>query len=234
MLTFLRKRQSSFQTAALAITVAAAVGMADSFYLVLEYLEVLLHPGEPTPCTVNTLVSCTLTVQGAWGHYFPGVPNPLFGMLWYAGAATYGATRLLGAEFAKKSRTFVGFVLILGIAFSYRLYLASVLELGGVCPFCLASTTASTLILLSFCVDDAAYADRLLTKNAINFFYAFQIFSVVSFVIGLPLFIASGLRWIPQPTEVLTHWSFPVMVALVLIMAAAHAWAFRKMRAAKA
>ncbi len=226
---FKRKRKATLLPAGI-IVIAGIVGMADSFYLLLEYLEVLLHPGEPTPCTVNTLVSCTLTVQGPWGHYLPGVPNPMFGMLWYSGIVAYGGTRLLGAEFSKKARAFVGFVLLLGIAFSYRLYLASVLELGGVCPFCLASTTASTLIVLSFFIDDAGYADRLLTKNAKKFFYAFQAFSVISFVIGLPLFIASGLRWIPEPMTVLTHWSFPVMAALVIIMATGHAWAFRRMK----
>lgn len=212
------------------IAVAATIGMIDSLYLVLEYLQVLMHPGEPTPCTVNSLVSCTLTVQGPWGHYLPGVPNPLFGMLWYSGVLAYGMTRFLGADFSKKARAFVGGVLLLGIAFSYRLYLASVLELGGVCPFCLTSTTVSTLIVLAFFVDDASYADRVLTKRSKKIVYLFQAFSSIAFVIGLPAFIASGLFWIPEPMEVVMHWSFPVMVALVLIMAIGHAWAFRSLR----
>jgi hypothetical protein len=106
------------------------------------------------------------------------------------------------------------------------------LELGGVCPFCLTSTTASTLIVLAFFVDDASYRDSVLTKRLRKIVYLFQAFSCIAFVIGLPTFIALGLFRIPEPMEVLKHWSFPVMVALVLIMATGHAWAFRSLRKA--
>ncbi len=212
------------------IAIAASVGMIDAFYLLLEFIEVLLNPGEPTPCTVSSLVSCTLTVQGSFGHYFPGIPNPMWGMLWYAGCVCYGVTRLLGAQFTLKARAFVGSVLLLGMLFSYRLYLASVLELGGVCPFCLISTTASTLIFLAFAVDDSQYEERLLRKRAVIALRTFQVFSVIVFVLGLPLFIGRGLRWIPEPATAITHWSFPVMALLVIMMALGHFWTWKAMK----
>lgn len=84
----------------LIISIAALVGMADSFFLVLEYIEAIVHPGQLTPCTVNSLVSCTLTVQGPWAHYVSGIPNPMWGMLWYSGAFAYGITLLTGSQVA--------------------------------------------------------------------------------------------------------------------------------------
>lgn len=212
------------------IAVAGLIGMIDAFFLTLEFIQVLLHPGEPTPCTVNTIVSCTLTVQGPFGHYFPGIPNPLWGMLWYSGIVAYGTTRLLGAEFSRKARGFVGVILIAGMLFSYRLYLASVLQLGGVCPFCLISTTASTLISLAFVVDDKSYEDPIMSTRWMQFFRAYQLFSVFAFVVGLPVFLGRGLMEIPDPTQAMTHWSFPVMVTLIFIMATSHIWAYRKTR----
>jgi len=227
---WLSKKHGIHTLPAWIISIAATIGMIDAFFLLLEFIEVLLHPGEPTPCTVSSLVSCTLTVQGPYGHYFPGIPNPMWGMLWYAGCVAYGVTRLLGTEYSRKARTFVGTILVLGLLFSYRLYLASVLELGGVCPFCLISTTASTLIALAFVVDDARYAGPLLGKRGLIGFRVFQLFSFVAFVFGLPLFIGNGLRWLPDPMTAITHWSFPVMTLLVIIMASGHWWAWKTMK----
>lgn len=221
-----RARKKTLPVAAVIISVVAAIGMTDAFYLLLEYIQVLLHPGEPTPCTVSTLVSCTLTVQGTYAHFVPGIPNPMFGMLWYAGFFAYGMTRLLGSEHARRARAFVALILIAGLIFSYRLYLASIFDLGGVCPFCLASTTASTLIALAFVVDDQRYSARLVRGPWLMVFRLFQIFSTVVFVLGLPVFISMGLRWLPDPMTAVTHWSFPVMIALVVIMAWAQVWAF--------
>ena len=111
MFNFFRKNKPQNIIAAAIISAAALVGMIDAFYLLLEFIQVLLHPGEPTPCTVNTIVSCTLTVQGKYGHYFPGIPNPMWGMLWYAGCLGYGVTRLFGSSFSRPARMFVATVM---------------------------------------------------------------------------------------------------------------------------
>jgi uncharacterized membrane protein len=230
MFSFFRKKQHASWIAAAIIATAAVIGMVDSFFLVLEYIQVVLHPGEPTPCTVNTLVSCTLTVQGPYGHYFPGIPNPMWGMLWYAGFVAYGVARYLQSTFTRGARMFVGMILILGMMFSYRLYAASVLELHGVCPFCLISTTVSTLISLAFVVDDRTYGDPVVGTSLLKLFSAYQLCSVLAFVIGLPLFIATGLMTMINPMDAVTHWSFPVMALLVVIMALGHGWALQNLR----
>lgn len=220
-------RLSLRNIAPMVLLAAALIGMIDSSYLLLKYIQALQHPGEPTPCTVNSLVTCTLTVQGPYGHYVPGIPNPLWGMLWYAGLTAYGLLRAAGTHVTRRSRGITGLILLSGILFSYRLYLASVLELGGVCPFCLISTTASTLISLAFFVDDASHSDPIIgARRGRRVFLAYQAFSMIVFVIGLPIFIISGLRWIPDPSTAVRHWSFPVMALLVIVMAAGHAWAF--------
>lgn len=215
---------------ALIICASAAVGMADSFFLVLEYIEAILHPGELTPCTVNSLVSCTLTVQGVWAHYIPGVPNPMWGMLWYSGFMAYGLTLLTGSQFTRRARQIVGIVLIAGLLFSYRLYFASIFQLGGVCPFCLTSTTGSTLIALAFIVEDLRHPDAVVRGIWKKLAYLFQAVSVIFFVFGLPIFIADGMQWIPNKMAAITHWSFPLMIALVVLMAAGHVWALKKLR----
>ncbi len=212
------------------ISLAALIGMVDAFFLLLEFVEVLLHPGLPTPCTVNTLVSCTLTVQGPFGHYFPGIPNPMWGMLWYSGLACYGLTRLARTQFSAAARRVVGVVIVLGLLFSYRLYLASVLQLGGVCPFCLISTTVSTLIALAFVVDDRGYSDPILGRRGLRAAQGFLLFSFVAFVCGLPLFLISGLRYMPNPMLAITHWSFPLMFGILCVMATGQLWAWRQIK----
>lgn len=227
LFTFFRRRRTSHSFAAAVLVVCALIGVVDSFYLVLQYIQVLLHPGDATPCTVNTLVSCTKTVQGTYAHYFPGIPNPLLGMLWYSGLLAYGAVRYLGADISQQGRKLVGVIIILGLAFSYRLYAASIFELKGVCPFCLLSTALSTLITLAFVIDDRTYPDPVVGRIMRRFVHAFQVLSALLFVVYLPYFIISGLRVLPDPMAAITHWSMPAIILLVLLMAASHVYAYR-------
>ena len=217
------------RTAAVLLTACAVLGMIDATYLVLQYLAALAHPGEATPCTVNTLVSCTKTVQGPWAHYFV-IPNPLLGMLWYAGLTAYGATLALGTKFSRSARAFIGTMIVLGLCFSYRLYVASVLQLAGVCPFCLFSTFVSTMIALCFVVDDASHADPILSKKNRWAFTTFQAFSLLSFSVGLTVFMAHGLSLLPEPKEAMMHWSFPAIVLIIAVSVLGHVWAYRAIR----
>lgn len=229
MLSWFRRQHPS-TVAAWLLAVAALIGMADALFLTLEYIDALKNPGAVTPCSVSSFVNCTKTVQGPYGHYVPGVPNPLWGMLWYAGLLCYGVLRGYGAEISRRGRSFVGILLLLGIVFSYRLYLASIFELRGVCPFCLVSTTVSTLAFLAFVVDDSHYRDAVITGIWQKIVASFQTFSFLIFVVGLPVFIGWGLRWTPDRLSVITHWSFPVMTITVLAMGAIHLWAWRALR----
>ena len=222
------------RTAGWIIGIAGLIGMIDASFLVLEYMAALAHPGELTPCSPSSLVSCTKTVQGEWAHYVPGIPNPMFGMLWYSGFTLYGFAIALGTRFSRRTRMAVGAVLVAGLLFSYRLYLASIFELRGVCPFCLASTAASTLIALAYVVDDLHAADHpVLSQAQKPFIMLFQLCTTLAFVIGLPVFIGIHLPLLLEPWEAVRHWSFPAMAALVAMLAAGQIWAFRAIRAAR-
>lgn len=227
-----KKQKKTIRIAALIITVCALIGMVDSTYLVLQYLAALLHPGEPTPCTVNTFVSCTKTVQGSYAHYFV-IPNPILGMLWYAGLTCYGLCGFLGAMYTRSARLAVLIVILAGLLFSYRLYAASVLELGGVCPFCLLSTTVSTILFLAFVVDDRTSSDPIFRGNSLKAVYGFQIFSFLTFAVGLSWFTIYSLRLMPDPSEAMAHWSFPSIVAVILLVAVSHFVAFQHFRSKK-
>lgn len=231
LLPFFRLPASHARWAAWIILVAGIIGSIDSSYLILQYMAALATDGDLTPCSPNTFINCTKTVQGSWAHLL-GVPNPMFGMLWYSGWILFGASRLLGTSFSGKSRLFCAIVLLAGVAFSYTLYLASVLALRGVCPFCLLSTSLSTLILLSFAIDETSYVETLMTKSIRGAVTAFQIFSAGAFVIGLPLFLYDSMRWMTDPAEAMRHWSFPVIIALIVFMAGAHIVAFKTLKRA--
>jgi uncharacterized membrane protein len=220
-------RAASFPSLpALLLVAAAFFGVIDSTYLVLEYLRVLAEPGTPTPCTVNGFVSCTLTVQGAFSRYIPGVPNPLWGMLWYTGCLTYGVGRLLGSTFSVPMRRVVGVMLALGLAFSYRLYVASVWQLGGVCPFCLMSTTASTVIALAFIIDDLRSETSAFGAWGRRGLQVFQGVTTLLYIVGLPLFLVGGFQRSIDPWRDLWHWSMLVIAATLVVSVAVQVWAY--------
>jgi uncharacterized membrane protein len=231
MLSFFRRHRGlPWTVPAIVIIVSAALGAVDSFYLVLQYIQAIVTDGGPTPCTVNSIVSCTKTVQGEYAHYFTGIPNPMLGMLWYSGALAYGIVLLGGSTVSKAARGIVGFFILLGILFSYRLYTASIFELLGVCPFCLFSTVASTLIALAFVMDDRLRPDPLIGPKALQAVFALQAVSFFLFVVYLPYFVGRSVLALPDAMPALTHWSMPVIVGLILVMALGHIAAFRILR----
>ena len=227
MLSLRHHKGAPWTVPAIIIIVAAALGAVDSFYLVLQYVQAIVTEGGPTPCTVNSIVSCTKTVQGDFAHYFTGIPNPMLGMLWYSGALAYGIALLGGSGISRVSRGIVGVVVLLGLLFSYRLYTASVFQLLGVCPFCLLSTVASTLIALAFVVDDRLRADPVIGRTGLRAVLALQAVSFFLFVVYLPYFIVRSLLLLPDPMPAMTHWSMPVIIGLILAMASAHVAAFQ-------
>lgn len=214
------------RTTALIICIAGLVGLADSFFLVTEYFNALTSSGAPTPCSPSSLVNCTKTVQGEWAHLL-GVSNPLFGMLWYGMFAFYGYARFNGSQFTTNVRYVVLLLTVLGIAFSYTLYGGSVLSLRGVCPFCLTSTLASTILLFGFIIDDRQYKDAIITNGYLPIIRILQAFSLSAFGIGLPVFLAINIPLLVEPSKALTHWSFPLMIFLIIGMWATNWWAYK-------
>jgi uncharacterized membrane protein len=226
---FHHQSNNTAKIAAWLILVVGIIGTIDSTFLILQYIAAIATQGAPTPCSPSSIVNCTKTVQGIWGHVFI-IPNPIFGMLWYTGWIFFGAARILKTEFSKNTRIFSGIILLLGLLFSYTLYAISVLELRGVCPFCLLSTTCATLIALGYLADETSYTKNLLTPVVRIIATTFQAISVVGFVIGLPVFLGIFIPPLLNPMEALTHWSFPAMIVLILTMAMGHIWAYRILR----
>lgn len=211
---------------ALVLLVCGLVGLLDSFYLVTEYFAALTSNGAETPCSPNSMVSCTKTVQGGWANLL-GVSNPLFGMLWYGMWLMYGASRYLGSSFSRQTRLAVGALCDLGLLFSFTLYIASVTVLRGVCPFCLLSTMLSVIAALAFTLDDRTYTDAIVTDKWRPYIYGFQVFSVTVYCLGLIVFFSYYLPMLVQPMEAITHWSFPVILVLIATMAVGNYWAYK-------
>lgn len=228
-LLFASKTKKTAKIAAWLILIASILGTIDATFILLQYIAAIATDGAPTPCSPSSIVNCTKTVQGVWGHVFV-IPNPILGMLWYSGWSAFGLTRVLGTEFSKNARIASGIMALLGIAFSYLLFFASLFSLRGVCPFCLMSTTLSTIITLAFLVDESTYAKNILTPGVRFATNILQLLSFGGFVIGLPIFLAIFIPPLLNPIEALTHWSFPVMILLILVMAAVDIWAYRILR----
>jgi uncharacterized membrane protein len=219
----------SKKTFAYVILALGLVGLIDSFFLVIEYFAALETGGAPTPCSPSSMVSCTKTVQGEWARLL-GVPNPLFGMMWYGMATMYGLSRVLGSEFSRSMRMVIAVLGVLGLIFSYALYFGSVIWLRGVCPFCLLSTFSSSIIGLAFVLDDRTYTNAIVTNNLRKYVYALQIFFVAAYSIGLTAFLVYYMPMLVNPMEAVLHWSFPVIILLIVAMVAANVWVYKALQ----
>lgn len=214
------------RTIAYVIFACGLIGLIDSFFLVTEYFAALTSGGAPTPCSPSSMVSCTKTVQGEWAHLL-GVSNPLFGMLWYGMFTMYGWARVTGSTFARPFRGTVAVLTILGLVFSYTLYLASVTVLRGVCPFCLLSTMLSSIVALAFVLDDRTYIDAIFTKATLPILYILQVFFLAAYSVGMIVFLVYYIPLLVEPIQAITHWSFPVIVLLIALMVVGNIWAYK-------
>ena len=75
-----------------------AVGMWASLSLVLAEREQLADPGASLSCDINPLVGCSAFLRSQANALFFGVPNALFGLMFFSGVVALALALLTGSH----------------------------------------------------------------------------------------------------------------------------------------
>lgn len=127
----------------------AALGLWASFALTLDKLTTLQNPDVELTCSVNEAINCS-SVMKSWQAELLGFPNQLAGLVGYALFFAFGFFTTTTKKFTTR---WVTILLLVGsggaFIFSYWLLYHSIFVIESLCPWCLLSAFAATIIFFT-------------------------------------------------------------------------------------
>jgi len=127
------------------VAVFASVGIICSLILSVEKLQLLEHPSQQLPCSLNAFLNCA-TVMNTPEASLLGFPNSFIGLMAYAALLAVAVSGLMGTRHARGFMALLQLGVTVEILFAYWLFFDSVFTIRVLCPFCLAVTFSSTMI----------------------------------------------------------------------------------------
>ncbi len=147
---------------ALWVLIAGIAGLAASFTLTVEKIELLIDPSYVPSCSLNPVLSCGSVMITEQAAAF-GFPNPLIGIVSFAVVVVTGVLAVARVRLPHWYWSGLAVGTLLGAAFVHWLIFQSLYRIGALCPYCMV-VWAVTIPLL---VVTAAIALRPLAGNPV-------------------------------------------------------------------
>ena len=121
----------------LTMIITGAIGLFASLMLVLSEFTYYKNPNASLICDVNPLIGCSKYFTAWQGHLLFGVPNALFGMMFFAGIVALGLVLAFGGTLHRwlwnAALAGAGMGIVWLVWFAYESYVVN----RSLCPFCL-------------------------------------------------------------------------------------------------
>lgn len=118
------------------LTLLGLVGLGAAFALISDRIRLLEDPTFTPSCDLNPVLSCgsvMVTDQAA----VLGFPNPLLGLIAFAGVVTLGVVQLTGTRPAAVVQWGLAAGAVAGWGFVHWLAFQSLYRIGALCPWCM-------------------------------------------------------------------------------------------------
>ncbi|MCK2240598.1 MULTISPECIES: vitamin K epoxide reductase family protein [unclassified Crossiella] len=116
--------------------IGGLVGLAASFVLTIEKLELLINPNYIPTCTFNAALSCGTVMKSEQAALF-GFPNSLLGIAGFSAVTAIGLGLLAGATYRRWFWLGLQAGATLGVIFTHWLIIESLYEIRTLCPYCM-------------------------------------------------------------------------------------------------
>ncbi len=132
---------------ALWIVIAGTVGLAASFALTVEKIELLINPKYVPSCNFNPVLSCGSIMVTRQASAF-GFPNPLIGLMSFTLVVVTGI--LVWSKVRLPQWYWVGLMIgtALGAVFVQWLIFQSLYRIGALCPYCMVVWAVTVPLLV--------------------------------------------------------------------------------------
>lgn len=136
---------------AILLVVAGIIGLAASFILLSEKIQLLKNPNATLSCNINPIVSCGSVIQSKQAEAF-GFANPVIGLISFAVLITIGMGIFAGAKYKRWFWLGLEAGTIFGIGFVHWLFYQAVYNIEALCPFCMVvwAITIATFVYVTF------------------------------------------------------------------------------------
>jgi uncharacterized membrane protein len=176
---------STGRASAVWVLLAGVLGLAASFTLTVEKIQILINPDYVPSCSINPVLSCGSVMVTPQAEAF-GFPNPLIGIVSFSVVVVTGVLALAKVALPRWYWAGLATGTLLGTVFVHWLIFQSLYRIGALCPYCMV-VWAVTIPLL---VVVASIALRPLAGNTVaRVLYAWRWSLVALWFTGLILLI---------------------------------------------
>lgn len=124
---------------------ASAIGIAASFWQLLEKLALLKNHDIALSCNLNSVFSCSNILNAPQSSVF-GFPNPIIGLIMFTFFLTIAVFGLIGAKIIKKFAYAIQGLALFMLGFTLWLFYENTYSTKAICIFCLFNGTAVVII----------------------------------------------------------------------------------------
>ncbi len=117
------------------LTITGLIGIAASFILTYDKIQVLRDSSYDPGCNINPILSCGSVMSTEQASLF-GVPNTIFGLMAFSMLLTFGILLISGAKFKKSIWLGAQIMATLGVIFMHYLFFQGVYRINAICPWC--------------------------------------------------------------------------------------------------
>jgi uncharacterized membrane protein len=129
------------------VLIAGVVGLAASFTLTVEKIEILVNPDYVPSCSINPVLSCGSVMVTPQASAF-GFPNPLIGIVAFAIVVVTGVLAVAKVGLPRWYWAGLATGTLLGTAFVHWLILQSLYRIGALCPYCMVVWAVTVPLLV--------------------------------------------------------------------------------------
>ena len=129
------------------LAVGGIVGLAASFTLTYDKLELLRNPGFVPSCDFGSVLSCSNIMKTGEAEVF-GFPNSLLGLIGFSVIITLGVLLLAKIDFPEWVWAGLQVGLVFGIFSVHWLIFESLYDIGSLCPWCMVVWSVTIPIFL--------------------------------------------------------------------------------------
>lgn len=144
------------------LVIGGLIGLAASFTLTIEKIELLIDPAFVPSCNFNPVLSCGSIIATDQASVF-GFPNPLIGLMAFTVVIVTGVLALAGVALPSWYWSGLAAGTALGAVFVHWLIFESLYRIGALCPYCMVVWSVTIPLL----VVTASVALRPLADNAV-------------------------------------------------------------------
>ena len=144
------ERPAAPRSTGIFLLIAAVLGLAAAFELILSELQVLRDPLGELACDINPLITCSTSLLSGQSRLLFDIPNSLIGIMAFTALATFAVIIISRVNLPRWVWWCMGAGTLVGVTYVAFFLHVSISVFQGLCPYCMlvwVATLATTVLV---------------------------------------------------------------------------------------